>query len=210
MVWNPHLSPESGTRSLHTLKTTCSTQDPAFPPKLALGKGSRDYKLQFLWFHQSSRGKELSPPTPPPLPPGPIIPRFPPPSARFPVPRAASRTHRTEAKGLWSLARRGRSFSGDNSASRLLLGGELNARCSLGRSSRAGSRRQSTRGPTPRGSPQHPALLASSTFPPPPSLFFCPLPPLGLMLGEGRGEGKSPVRLTPLIPWRLSVRGIWK
>lgn len=83
------------------------------------------------------------------------------------------------------------SCPGDSSASRLLLGCELTARCSLGRSSRAGSRRQSTREPTPR-CPQHPALLASSTFPLPPSLFFRPLPPLGLLLGEGRGREKVP------------------
>lgn len=125
-----------------------------------------------MLFHQSSRGKDLSssPPTyvPSPCPracqagaapPSPPV-RLPHLAARSLVLGATLRTHPSEAQGLRSPAHRDRARA---TAARpgCSWAGELNARCSLGRSSRAGSRRQLARGPTPGGLPSAPR---SSSF----------------------------------------------
>lgn len=78
---------------------------------LSLKVSPREASFSFCGSIKVAGGKELSSPTPTPPPPGRTIPCLPPPAARFPVPRAASRTHQSEAKGLWSLARRGRSLA---------------------------------------------------------------------------------------------------
>lgn len=122
-------------------------------------------------------------------PPSPPV-RLPHLAARSLVLGATLRTHPSEAQGLRSTAHRDRARATAARPS-CSWAGELNARCSLGRSSRAGSRRQLARGPTPGGLPSTPC--SSSFFHFSTCQFLLSSPPSPWTDAWGReGRGKVP------------------